>query len=68
MTMKNFNKTKLLQLTKGLIGNYHYGLNNEHVKPVLEKDQIVNSLLGDITTLTSKRREGKGVMQASLYM
>ena len=37
MTMKNFKKTKLLHLTKGLIGNYHYGLNNDLAKLVLEK-------------------------------
>ena len=48
MTMKKLKKTKLPHLTKDLIGNYHYGLNIEHVKLVLEKDLIVNSLLGNI--------------------
>ena len=58
--MKNFKKTKLPHLTKGLIGNYHYGLNIEHAKPVLEKGLIVNSLLGDIPTATKQAagREG----------
>ena len=50
MTIKNFKEIKLPHLTKGLIGNYHYWLNIEHIKPVLEKGLIVNSLLGDITT------------------
>ena len=50
MTMKKLKKTKLPHLTKDLIGNYHYGLNIEHAKPVLEKGLIVNSLLGDIPT------------------
>ena len=50
MTMKKLKKTKLLHLTKDLIDNYHYGLNIEHAKPVLEKGLIVNSLLGDIPT------------------
>ena len=64
MTMKNFKKTKLPHLTKGLIGNYHYGLNIEHANPVLEKGLIVNSLLRDIPT-TTKQAAGKGVQQAS---
>ena len=50
MTMKTFKETKLSHFTKDLIGNYHYGLNIEHSKPVLEKGLIVNSLLGDIPT------------------
>ena len=37
MTMKKLKKTKLPHLTKDLICNYHYGLNIEHAKPVLEK-------------------------------
>ena len=37
MTMKNIKKTKLSHLTKGLIGNYDYGLNIEHAKPYLRK-------------------------------
>ena len=37
MTMKKLKKTKLPHLNKGLIGNYHYGFNIEHSKPVLEK-------------------------------
>ena len=48
MTMKNIKKTKYTQLTKGLIGNYHYGFNIEHAKSMLEKGLIVNSFLGDI--------------------
>ena len=67
MTMKNFKETKLSHLTKGLINNYHYGLNTEHAKPVLEEYMLVNSLLGDIPTL-NKQREVKGVLQTSLYM
>ena len=43
MNMKNIKKTKLPHLIKGLIGNYHYGLNIEHAKAVLEKGMIVNS-------------------------
>ena len=54
MTMKNFKETKLPYLTKGLIGNYHCGLNIEHTKPFLEKGLIVNSLLGDIPTATKQ--------------
>ena len=68
MTMKNFKKTKLPHLSKGLIGNYHYGLNIEHAKPVLEKCLIVNSLLGEYQLPLSKQLEGKEVLQASLYM
>ena len=45
---------KLPHLTKDLIGNYHYGLNIEHAKPVLEKGLIVNSLLGDIPNATKQ--------------
>ena len=66
MTMKNIKKTKLPTLTKGLIGNYHYGLNIEHANPVIEKDLIVNSLLGNIQMPLIKQWEGKGVLQASL--
>ena len=54
MTMKILKKTKLPQLTKGLIGNYYYGFNIEHAKPLLEKGLIVNSLLGDIPTATKQ--------------
>ena len=62
MTIKNYKETKLPHLTKGLIGNYHYGLNIEHAKPLLEKGLIVNSLLEDISTATKQtvEREGKG--------
>ena len=35
MTLLNFKETKLPQITKCLIGNYHYGLNIEHAKPCL---------------------------------
>ena len=66
--MKNIKKTNIPHLTKGLIGSYHYELNIEHAKPMLEKDLIVNSLLGDLTPDTKKQRELKGVLQASLYM
>ena len=48
MIIKTLRKQKLPHLTKGLIGNYHYGFNIEHAKSVLEKGLIVNSLLGDI--------------------
>ena len=48
-------------LTKGSIGNYYYGLNIEHAKPVLEEDMIVNSLLGELPTATKHQRGGKGV-------
>ena len=54
MTMKKLKKTKFPHLTNDLIGNYHYRLNIEHAKPVLEKDLIVNSLLGDIPTATKQ--------------
>ena len=40
MTMKKLKKTKLPHLTKDLIGNYHYGLNIEHAKPVLKKSKL----------------------------
>ena len=50
LRQREFRVTKLPHLTKGLIGNYHYGFNIEHAKQVLEKGLIVNSLLGDITT------------------
>ena len=65
--MENFTETKLPHITKGLIGNYHYGLNIEHVKLVLEKGLIVNSLLGELPKLC-KQHEGKGVLQTSLYV
>ena len=42
MTMKKLKKTNLHHLTKDLIVNKHYGLNNERAKPVLEKGLIVN--------------------------
>ena len=61
MTMKNLHKTKLPHLTKGLIGNYHYGLNIEHAKPVLEKGLILNSLLRDIPTATKQAAGREGV-------
>ena len=68
MTMKNFKETKLPYLTNGLIGNYHYGLNIEHAKTVLEKSLIVNSLLGDISN-TFKQAAVKEVgLQDFLYM
>ena len=54
MNMKNFKETMLPHLTKDLIGNYHYGLNIEHFKPVLVKVRKVNSLLGDIPTATKQ--------------
>ena len=54
VTKKNFKKIKLPNLTKSLIGNYHYGLNIEHAKLVLEKGLIVSSLLGDISTATKQ--------------
>ena len=50
-----------------LIGNYHYVLNIEHAKPVFEECLIVNSLFGDIPTLNNQL-EGKGILQASLYI
>ena len=52
MTMKNFKETKFPHLTKRLIGNYHYGLNIEQDKSVLEKVLYVKSLLRDNTTAT----------------
>ena len=54
MTMKKFKETKLPHLTKGLIGNFHYGLNIKHAKPVFEKRLIVDSLLGEIPTATKQ--------------
>ena len=42
--MKNVKETKLPHLTKGLIGNYHYVLNINQAKPVLEKGLIENQL------------------------
>ena len=66
MTMKKFKKTKLPHLTKDLIGNYHYGLNIEHAKSVIEKCLIVNSLLGDIPT--ANKRQLAVFMQAFLYI
>ena len=68
MTMKNSKKTKLPHLIKGLLGNFHYGLNIEHAKPVLYKSLIVNSLLETCQLPLSKQNKGKGVLQASLYM
>ena len=59
MTMKNIKISKLPHLTKDLIINFHYGLNIEHAKLVLEKGLIVNSLLGDVPTAT-KHAVGKG--------
>ena len=61
MTMKNINKTKSPHLKKGLIGNYHYGLNIQYAIPVLEKGLIVNSLLGDIPTATNQAAGREGV-------
>ena len=63
-----FQKTKFTQLTKGIIGNYHYGLNIEHDKPVSEKGLIVKSLLGDIPTDTKQAAGMKEGLLASLYM
>ena len=54
MTMKNIKKTILPIFSKDLIGNYNYGFNIEHSKPVLEKGLIVNSLLRDIPTATKQ--------------
>ena len=68
MTMKNFKEAKLLHLTKSFIGNYHYGLNIEHYKHVLEKGLIVNSLLEDIQTATKQAAGREVVLQASLYI
>ena len=65
---KNIKKPKHLHLTKGLIVNYHYGFNIEYFKSVLEKAMIVNSLLGDIQLPLRNQSEGKGFLQASLYM
>ena len=56
----------LPHLTKVLIGNYHYGLNIEHAKSVLEKGLIVNSLLRTYQLPLSKQQEV--FMQASLNM
>ena len=61
MTIKSLSKTKLPYLTKGLIGNYHYMLNIEQAKSLLENRLIVNSLLSDIITATKQaagREEG----------
>ena len=68
MTMKYIKETKLPHLTKGLIGNKHYGFNIEHAKPVLEKVLIVNSLLGDIQTATKQAEGREGGPADSLYM
>ena len=58
--MKIIKSTKLPHLTKGLIGNYHYGLNIEHAKHVLEN--IINKWIcigRDINaTKQTARREG----------
>ena len=45
---------------QGLIGNYHYGINIEHAKTVLEKGLIVNSLLGNIPAATKQETESEG--------
>ena len=66
MIMKNLKETKHQHLAKGLIGNYHFGLNFHAANSVLEKGLIVNSLLGDIPTATKQAAERKGVPQASL--
>ena len=60
MTFKNIKKTKLPHLTKRLVCNNHYGLNIVQAKPMLEKELIVNLLLGDIPTATKQAagREG----------
>ena len=60
MTIKNYKLTKLPHITKCLIGNFHYGLNIEHAKLVLEKGLIVNSLLGDISTATKQAAGSEG--------
>ena len=57
--MKNIKKTKFLILSS-LIGNYQYGFNIEQVKPVLEKGQVVNSLLGEIPTATTQAAGSEG--------
>ena len=66
MTIKNIKNTKLPHLTKGLIGNYHYGYNIEYAKPLLEKDLIVNRCWETYQLPLSKT--GKGFIQAFLYM
>ena len=66
MTMRKLKKTKLPHLTKDLIGNYHYGLNIEHAKPVLEKGLIVNSLLRDIPTATKQATGWGGDLEGFL--
>ena len=55
-------------LTNSLIGNYHYDLNIEHAKPVLEKGLIVNSLLWDITNTIKQAAEREVNPAGSLYM
>ena len=60
MTMKSNKKTTLPHLNCGLIGNYHYGFNIEHAKPVFAKGLTVNSLLSDIPTSTKQKAGRKG--------
>ena len=67
MTMKKLKKTELPHLTLDLIGNYHYGLNIEHAKPVLEKGLIVSSLFWRHTTATKQAAGWGWILQASLY-
>ena len=70
MTMKNFKETKLPHLTKYLIGYFHYGLNIDHSKHVLEKGLIVNSSLGDISTAIKQaagREEGPAGFLVHVY-
>ena len=47
-------ESKISSPNKGLIGNFHYGFNIVHTKPMLEKGLIVNSLLADIPTATKQ--------------
>ena len=55
--MKNVKETKLPHLTKGLIGNYHYVLNIEQAKPVLEKGLKENRCWETYQLPLSKQRE-----------
>ena len=68
MTMKNIKETKIPHLNKSLIGNYHYGLNIEHAKHVLEKVWYWTRCWETFQLPLSKQREGNGVLQSSMYM
>ena len=61
MSIKKLKKTRLPHYTQCLIGYFHYGLNIEHAKFVLEKGLIVNSLLGDIPTATEQAAVREGI-------